>query len=79
MHPLAERILEGEVLCEGEILAYNARSVLARDRARKQHAHDPADCKNKHCTHGIGDDTDFAVLLAEQAIEACTCDPPQAH
>jgi len=73
MHPLAKRILEGEDLCEGEILADNARSILKRDAVRKQTAHEAKGCKNKNCTHGIGDNTEYAAHLAEQAIEACTC------
>lgn len=78
MHPIAERILAGEIVCPSEIKTYNAE-LLLRGAERIESGdlqHDPKQCRNKDCIdHGDPTKTnrEFAYVLLEEVSEPCPC------
>lgn len=65
LHPIAERILDGESVTMCEISQYNAQCIM--DWARRG-MHDVDSCYRKHCVHGARDvDIDYAAELASHA------------
>lgn len=74
MHPIAERIIAGESVCDHEIWEYNSRKIIEREVKRKAAGEHPAKgCRVKNCDHNKGDDLPYAVELAERAVRDCTC------
>ena len=74
MNPIADRIIQGEDVCMGEIMQDNARRIIDRERIRTAKGpHDAKGCKVKNCSHNQGSDIPHAVWLTERAPHECTC------
>lgn len=73
MHPIAERIMDGEDICPGEIWQDNASVIIEQTAYWVDHAHDAKGCTNKDCHHGDGNDLPYAAELTERAARECWC------